>query len=262
MKFTKYSSSGNDFLFFDNREDKISFSNEKIIELCQRKLGVGADGIVLVGKSSKADLSMRIFNADASEAEMCGNALRAISHFAHHYLKIHHSNEYSIETMNGVYTSWVDGDKIKVKMTELYDVASVDVSDIGLANSLFLNTGVPHCVVEVANIEGVHVKGFGEKIRNDKRFENGTNVSFFEVINKDKKQVKVRFYERGVEDETLCCGTGVMATAVSCQKFFGWEGQISIESEGGDVCAYVDANLQNLIYEGSVLKVFDGVIDV
>jgi len=261
MKFYKYSGSGNDFIFIDNRNNDIRLKPSEIKSWCKRREGVGADGVVLFESSDKGDYALRIFNADASEAEMCGNATRCSVHLAKYILKLKDQDTFSIETMNGLYSGTaVNETEIKVKMTELYDVDKINLSDLTGKQALFLNTGVPHAVIQVSSVEDVNIKTLGSAIRHDVRFPSGTNVDFFEVIDFEKQVIKLRVYERGVEDETLCCGTGVMATAVSCSKFFGWTGEIQVYAKGGNLKAIVDKDLKNLYFQGGVHLIYTGEI--
>lgn len=261
MNFYKYSGSGNDFIFIDNRSDNRTFTPQQVTQWCRRREGVGADGVVLFNASSKADFSLRIFNADGSEAEMCGNATRCAVHLAHTHFKIKEEDTYSIEMMNGIYEGQiVDKDLVRIKMTELYDEGSVNIDDLSGKNALFLNTGVPHAVIQVSSVEDVKVRAVGSAIRNDVRFPSGTNVDFFEVINPTEKTIKLRVYERGVEDETLCCGTGVMATAVACSRFFNWSGEITVFAKGGTLQAIVDG--EDRYFQGKVSLIYQGTLDV
>ena len=261
MEFYKYSGSGNDFIFIDNRDGKFRVKSKDIINWCKRREGIGADGVITIGTSEKYDFEMRIFNADGSEAEMCGNGARCSVHFAYYHLKIKPTKHYKFETMNGVYEGEVvSEDEVKVKMTELYDVDSISVSDLSSKKAMYLNTGVPHTVVQVSSVEDVNVKRLGSAIRNDVRFTSGTNVDFFEVVDESNQAIKLRVYERGVEDETLCCGTGVMATAVSCAKFFNWNGTIQVYAKGGHLKAIVDPDFKELYFQGNVSMLFKGEI--
>jgi diaminopimelate epimerase len=183
---------------------------------------------------------------------MCGNAARSSIHYMAKHRKVE-KDLYKFETMNGQYEgSIVEADIVRVKMTELYDLNKVSVDDLGRKNVLYLNTGVPHTVIQVNNVEDVNIKSLGSTIRNDVRFASGTNVDFFEVMNEKEQRIKLRIYERGVEDETLCCGTGVMATAVACAKFFGWTGEIKVHTRGGELTSLVDKELENLYFQGEV----------
>jgi diaminopimelate epimerase len=261
-QFTKYSGSGNDFIIIDNREYGWSPTAEVVQKLCARRTGIGADGIVLVSESEKASLKMNIYNADGSEAEMCGNAARSVTHFAHKMLNLQKDPHYTIETMNGVYEGEYGEEIIRVKMTELHDLAAIDLSDYAYQRSLFLDTGVPHAVFQVDDVDTIDVLGLGRRIRLDERFPKGTNVDFFQVISEKEQKIKLRIYERGVEAETLCCGTGVMATAIACHKFFGWTGDMQVKTLGGDLVASVDESLKELYFAGSVSPVFSGDLSV
>lgn len=262
MQFYKYSGSGNDFIFINNLKGDIKVKTSEVVQWCKRRENIGADGVVLISSSDKYDYSMRILNADGSEAEMCGNAARCSIHFAKNILKLKDSNCFEFETMNGVYTGeLVSKNEVKVKMTELYDVDAVNISDLSGKQALFLNTGVPHAVIQVSSVEDVKVNAIGSAIRNDVRFPNGTNVDFFEVVDAENQVIKLRVYERGVEDETLCCGTGIMATAVSCNKFFGWSGEVKVYVKGGLLKALVDKDLKELYFQGPVHLVYAGSMD-
>lgn len=263
MDFYKYSGSGNDFIFIDNLSGKLRIKPTQISAWCKRREGVGADGVIVIGPSDKLDFEMRIFNADGSEAEMCGNGARCSVHFAYNYLKIKDSKSFNFETMNGAYQGEVVSEsEVKVKMTELYDVDSINIKDLSAKRAMYLNTGVPHAVIQVTSAEDVNIKSIGSSIRNDVRFPNGTNVDFFEVVDEKSQTIKLRVYERGVEDETLCCGTGVMATAVSCAKFFNWHGVINVYAKGGFLKAIVDKDLKDLYFQGDVQMVFKGKLDL
>ncbi len=263
MEFYKYSGSGNDFIFIDNREGKFRIKPSQIATWCKRREGIGADGVITIGASKEHDFEMRIFNADGSEAEMCGNGARCSVHFAYNFLKIKSDKAFTFETMNGIYTGEVVGaNEVKVKMTELYDVDSINIKDLSGKRAMYLNTGVPHAVIQVASAEDVNIKNIGSAIRNDVRFPNGTNVDFFEVIDEKSQTIKLRVYERGVEDETLCCGTGVMATAVSCAKFFNWEGTINVYAKGGFLKAIVDKDFKDLYFQGEVHMIYKGSLDL
>jgi diaminopimelate epimerase len=259
MQFYKYSGSGNDFIIFDNRAEELRMKPSKIAELCKRREGIGADGILLIGVSKKHDFEMRIFNADGSEAEMCGNGARCSVYFAYHVLKMKEERSFSFETMNGVYSGSIeDNNEVKIQMTELYDVGSINIDDLSGKKALYLNTGVPHAVIQVSSAEDVKVDAIGSVIRQDVRFPNGTNVDFFEVIDNENQIIKLRVYERGVEGETLCCGTGVMATAVACAKFFNWQGEIKVYAKGGLLKAIVDQDFKSLYFQGEVKQLFKG----
>lgn len=262
MKFWKYSANGNDFIMINCLENTWKPEAKLVESLCDRHFGIGADGIVLIEKSSKSDFKMKIFNADGSEAEMCGNATRASIHFAYHILKIKSEREFRFETMNGTYFGEVFDNEVQVEMTELYDIQKVTVSDLGDKNTFYLNTGVPHTVIEVENLKNYPVHEMGKKIRENKRFSKGTNVDFFEVVDSKNPKINLRIFERGVEGETLCCGTGVMATAIACSRFFGWSGQIRVNTLGGEVSAFVGEDFKSFSFSGNVKLIYSGEFDV
>lgn len=262
LSFTKYSASGNDFILIDNKNLLWTPSTIQIQKMCARRTGIGADGIILLESSTKASIKMIIYNADGSMAEMCGNAARCVTHYCYEYLKISNSPKISIETMNGIYEGEYFENNIKIKMTELKDLNKIDLSDFAYKNSLFLDTGVPHAVFQVDGLDNWDTNGLGRRIRLDDRFIKGTNVDFFEVIDESLQKIKLRVYERGVEAETLCCGTGVMATAIACHKIFGWTGEILVETLGGKLSASLDEKLQNLHFCGPVNIVFHGETSV
>lgn len=231
MKFYKYSATGNDFILIDNRKG-IPFSNLQAREFCHRKFGIGADGLILLGFSKSSDFSMTIFNADGSVAEMCGNGARAICHFAHHVLKLKTKPEYTFETMNGIYQAIVVDRLVKLKMVEKYDENKYEV-DTNIGNRHFyINTGVPHFVIEVENVSMIDVEKIAPAIRNHQNFPNGTNVDFFDFKN---ETCHLRTFERGVESETLACGTGVVATAYAIQKFYNVQDKVKVIVGGGEL---------------------------
>jgi diaminopimelate epimerase len=160
--------------------------------------------------------------------------------------------------MNGLYEGEVIGEEVRIKMTELYDVDSVDVSDLSTKAALYLNTGVPHTVLQVNNVDEINIEELGSAIRYDKRFTTGTNVGFFEIVSAETQSIKLRVFERGVEAETLCCGTGIMAAAVTCSKKLGWIGEIKVSARGGELKAIVDEKLENLFFQGSVQAIYTG----
>jgi diaminopimelate epimerase len=256
MKFIKYSCTGNDFLILDNRDDSFNLNDDQIRNVCQRRTSVGADGIILLENSEKCDFKFKIINADASIAEMCGNGLRGISHFAFHHLRIPMNKQYEIETFNSVYQAEVKGDDVLINMTEAYDKNKFDLSFVDIEKKYFINTGVPHVVLFVASIERVQVKSLGSQIRYNKIFPDGTNVNFVEIEDFSSQRLKVRTYERGVEDETFACGTGNMACALAAAHFFDWNSQITITTKGGSIS--VDLREDGNWYCGPVTPVFSG----
>jgi diaminopimelate epimerase len=259
IPFTKYSSTGNDFILIDNRESLVSGNlSEKAKKLCARRTGIGADGLVLLENHSEYDFEMKIINADGSTAEMCGNATRAIIHFAHNELKLKKENHYTFKTLNSTYNGVVSDKEMKVQMTELSDIREVSDDFEDYKTALYLDTGVPHLVLEVEELEDFPVYNTGKEYRHFEKFEKGANVDFFEVVDKDKQWISLRTYERGVEDETLSCGTGVTATAIACHKNWGWTGTINCMTHGGLLKVELNDDLSKVYFSGPVDLVYKG----
>jgi diaminopimelate epimerase len=259
LLFSKYSVTGNDFIIIDDRENKFQAGREKLWKgLCERRLGVGADGVLLLCDGENVDFTMRYYNADGNEAEMCGNGARAICHFAE---EIFGKKEFKFKTMNGEYNGEIhDDEEVSIQMAERSDVELYKISDLApfALNSYFVNTGVPHCVYQVDSIKNINVEELGRKICHDALFPSGTNVNFFEVLSEG--HVFLRTYERGVEAETLSCGTGATATALACDSFFkGWD-LLTINVLGGELKISLDDNLEKIMLRGKVEKIYTGSI--
>ncbi|MDD4975310.1 MAG: diaminopimelate epimerase [Bacteriovorax sp.] len=259
LEFTKMNATGNDFIVIDNRNQIVSADNrEHWKKLCSLKTGIGADGVLLLEKSAKADFRMRYINADGGEVEMCGNGGRAITAFAHDLLEPK-KNTYQFETMNGIYECSIDlTHGYRLKMTELYDVDTIKLDSLNIKNkhSIYMNTGVPHCVFEVENILEYPVFEHGKSVRYSPIFPKGSNANFFEVIG--TKHLRVRTYERGVENETLSCGTGVTAAAIAAAKFYNWSDEIILETLGGRLAVQFNSDFSEVYLCGKVEKVFIG----
>lgn len=235
IPFTKMVASGNDFIIIDNRK-KIFFPGPGTIRhLCTFRTGIGADGVILIENSKKADFKMRIFNKDGSEPEMCGNGARCAGLFA--YKKRIIPRIYTMETLAGIIKGKIIGETlVKVQLSQptgpkLHQKIQIDRKKIEYH---YLNTGVPHIVIFVENLEKVDVKQLGRKLRYHKRFASqGTNVNFVKI--KDKSNIYIRTYERGVEDETLACGTGSTASAIITGLLYNTEGPINVKTRSGEV---------------------------
>jgi len=213
IKFTKMQGSGNDFVVMEERFAVNVARNVPLIKkICDRKFGIGADGILLLGESKKADVRMRIFNADGSEAEMCGNGARCC---ALYYAAKNKKRKITIETLAGHLEAEIESQSVKLKMTDPLDLRLDYKVEVGnkAYEADYVNTGVPHAVIEVDDLEKVPLKRLGRAIRHHQIFQPaGTNVDFVKVI--DGEHIRIRTYERGVEDETLACGTGSVASAI------------------------------------------------
>jgi diaminopimelate epimerase len=263
INFTKFNATGNDFIVIDNRELKYSAEDKARWEaLCSLKSGIGADGVLLLEKSTKADFKMRYINADGGEVEMCGNGARAITAFANEVLD-NKKETYQFETMNGVYECSLDPVfGYRLKMTELYDVGKISLTDLDAKmhakKSLYMNTGVPHAVFEIEKILEYPVIDNGRSVRHDERFPKGSNANFFEVIS--PKHIRIRTFERGVENETLSCGTGATATALAAAKFYGWNDEVILETLGGRLAVKFSSDLKDIYLCGKVEKIFTGSV--
>jgi diaminopimelate epimerase len=214
-EFYKMSGSGNDFIIIDNRRniiDEKDLSNF-ISRVCRRKMAVGADGFILIENSDRADFRWRFFNSDGSIAEMCGNGARCVARFA--YLNDIAGPNMSFETLAGVVEARIIGDRVKVKMTDPTEFKTDETIHLknGPLSISSINTGVPHVVIVMNRIDDADITGMGREIRFHERFSPaGTNVNFASHITDNT--IAIRTYERGVEDETLACGTGAAAGAI------------------------------------------------
>ncbi len=233
LRFTKMNGAGNDFVMLDNREGKLHLAPQQIVRICDRHRGVGADGVLVLEKSANgADFRMRYYNADGGEAEMCGNGARCFARFAQQTAGA--EPKLSFETPAGVISAKVDGELVCLQMSEPTDLrldVELSANDQNLRGH-FINSGVPHVVIPVASIEGVDVRKTGSAIRRYKLFSpKGANVNFLEK--KGRRRIAIRTYERGVEDETLACGTGVVASALIFATTENVDGPIGVQVRGG-----------------------------
>ena len=266
LRFTKMNGAGNDFVMLDNRSGEIHLSPKQISRICDRHRGVGADGILLVEEASNgADFRMRYYNRDGGEAEMCGNGARCFARFVG---KIAGTRErVSFETPAGIIGAEIQGDLVTLNMSEPTDLKlnmrlEVEGED---ATVHYINTGVPHVVVPACRIDVVHVRGRGAAIRNHETFSpKGANVNFLEK--RGRRKIAIRTYERGVEEETLACGTGVVASALIHAATEKTDGPINVLVRGGSELT-VDfkgdgGKFQDVTLTGPAEFVFEGTIDV
>ena len=221
IPFFKYQGAGNDFVMLDNRQGAISLSKEEVARMCHRRFGIGADGLILIEATAEADFYMRYFNADGGESSFCGNGGRCSVSFAHFLGMI--SDITRFEAADGLHEGFIDGeDLIRLKMC-----------DTGLpqktAQGYFLDTGSPHLIVFCENPDEVDVFSVGRNLRKQAGPE-GVNVNFVSVFGDN---IRIRTYERGVEDETLSCGTGVTAAVLTAQLVFNLAEKVRAETRGG-----------------------------
>lgn len=259
------SGSGNDFILIDNREGIVDENHRHalIIGTCRRKMSAGADGLILVEESAQADFSWRFYNADGSRAEMCGNGARCVSRFA--YLKGIAGPDLSFETDAGLVRAEVNDDRVTIHMTDPTDIER-DKPIRVQAKKLtvdYLNTGVPHVVLQVGDIEDIDVVELGRTIRFHETFAPvGTNVNFVTTLNDG--DIAVRTYERGVEDETLACGTGCVASALIFSEKNQWKPPINVRTRSGGILrisfSRADKGYERVLMEGDARIIYEGVL--
>lgn len=258
IHFYKYQGTGNDFVMIDNRSNDFPKHNTDLInKLCDRRFGVGADGLILLENSEETDFKMVYFNADGNESSMCGNGGRCLVAFANKLEVINEST--SFDAIDGLHHATVKNDLVSLQMI---DVQKIDAHKA----YVFLNTGSPHHIQFVDKVNDVDVENEGRKIRNGAPyFEEGTNVNFTEVVNSNT--LKVRTYERGVENETLSCGTGVTAAAIAANfESIIEDNTVHIKSLGGELTVSFDRNdnyqYSNVILTGPANLVFEGTFEL
>jgi len=223
--FYKYQGTGNDFVIIDNREDRFYKNDSKrIARLCDRRFGIGADGLILLEEHYSCDFRMIYFNADGHESSMCGNGGRCITHFAH-FLGII-KDQATFEAIDGLHHAVIDGGVIKLQMQSVTEINKDK-------DAVVLDTGSPHYVTLTSNVSEIDVNKEGAKIRFSKPYhEKGININFVEKINDG--EFMVRTYERGVEGETLSCGTGVTAIALAMHYIGETEKNlVTLQTKGG-----------------------------
>lgn len=258
IQFYKYQGTGNDFILLDNRKNRYDeITTLQVKQMCDRHFGIGADGLMLLNNKEGFDFEMVYFNADGNPGSMCGNGGRCLVKFAAD-LGIR-KKEYHFLAVDGPHEAEIDLDKeISLKMA---DVKGVQFS----LDHYLLNTGSPHYVKHVNNVADTEVVTEGRKIRNSKTFAaDGVNVNFVEIISDD--EIYVRTYERGVEDETLSCGTGVTASAlVSAHNDIGFN-RVEVKTTGGylnvEFEKMSDTEFTNIWLSGPAEMVFTGEIDL
>ncbi|MFA5090947.1 MAG: diaminopimelate epimerase [Candidatus Omnitrophota bacterium] len=257
--FVKMVASGNDFIVIKDITGLKAGSLRSLAkEVCARKYGIGADGMLLLERSRRADIHMRIFNADGSEAEMCGNGARCVALYLGRKAS-------SIETRAGIIQAKVIGSQVKIHLT----VPEGMKTDIPLyinnrrLKVNFINTGVPHAVIFTEGLEKINVADIGRQLRFHKYFSpHGTNVDFIETIG--RQSIKIRTYERGVEGETLACGTGSVASALIFALKTGLRAKISVHTASKEVLfvefKYTTGGFRDVWLEGKAWAVFNGCI--
>lgn len=257
ISFYKYQGTGNDFVMVDDRSLTFPVSKELIASICHRRFGVGADGLILLQNAEGYDFRMVYFNADGGEGSMCGNGGRCVVRFANDLGLF--SDKTTFIAVDGEHEATVSDDIIRLKMSNVQGVEEYEEYD-------FMNTGSPHYVTYVDHIEETDVVNIGSEIRYGSVYgpKGGTNVNFVEVI--EDNHLSVRTYERGVEDETFSCGTGVTACALSAHIRKGWESPVKVETIGGSLeVAYratAPGKFEDIYLIGPAVRVFEGKLTV
>ena len=268
FRFWKLEGAGNDFLGLDGRAGGFKLKRQQIADLCDRRRGVGADGVLVVEKPKVrgADFRMRYYNSDGGEAEMCGNGARCFTLLAR-AVSGRKGNELRVQTQAGLLTLRMSGREVQVSMTEPTKLRlgkKVVVAGRKVVVD-FLNTGVPHAVLFVRSVRSIDVAKQGRAIRYHSAFApSGTNVNFVEIGRGNR--IHVRTYERGVEGETLACGTGVVAASILSNLRRGLRSPILVTTRGGDHLrvgfSMVNGQTRKVTLQGPARIVYMGVIHV
>ncbi len=258
INFSKYHGAGNDFILIDNRFSNLDLSTEKVAELCNRHFGIGADGLMLLNRRLDYDFEMEYYNSDGNLSTMCGNGGRCITAFASHLGIIEHTATF--KAIDGIHKAEVIAQIKNVMHTRL---KMVDVDTVKFYNNDFIiNTGSPHYVTFVEDADAIDVFNQGKEIRFDKEISgDGVNVNFVEIR---KNHLYVRTYERGVEDETLSCGTGVTAAAIAyaLNKRIA---TVKVKTKGGNLIVSftkTKGSIKNIWLTGPATFVFKGEVEI
>jgi diaminopimelate epimerase len=268
LEFVKMSGAGNDFILLDDREGAIRLDREQVARLCHRQFGIGADGLILLVPSAtgKADWAWRFFNSDGSDAEMCGNGARCFARYVQRVTGWSRPG-LTFETAAGVIRATLEGEQVTIGLTEPTGMRLGERVPVaaGALEVHSVNTGVPHAVVFVPDADQAMVQQQGAELRYHEHFKpRGTNVNFAQVLGPGR--IRVRTYERGVEGETLACGTGVTASALVASRVHGFQSPVRVQVQGGDLLevsfdregeAFKDVRLK-----GPATFVFEGRITI
>ncbi len=266
IAFTKMNGAGNDFVVIDDRKKMVGARGATVAKaLCPRRFGVGSDGMILIRGSRKknASFSMIFYNPDGSRASTCGNGARCAASFAYNHRIV--EKNMTFETDAGLYKAVIADDRVILGMSDpAADPVKFDLyADQKVRQVHFVDTGVPHAVLIVDDIEAVDVAGLGRAIRMHKHFKpHGTNVNFVQVTD---NAVHIRTFERGVEDETLACGTGAVASALCLAGAGMVESPVLLHAKGGNLeveFTRLDGNYRSITLTGPAVSVFTGIAQV
>jgi diaminopimelate epimerase len=271
LDFVKMNGAGNDFILIDNRSGRIRLNSEQVVRLCHRQRGIGADGLFLLvpNHSGKAEWSWEFFNSDGSVAEMCGNGARCFARFIQRVAGAR--DRTTFETLAGVISATFNVDCVTVSLTSPKDLRLHEVVPVGGSKLTVhsLNTGVPHAVLFVPDADQAMVQQLGAQIRHHEQFRpKGTNANFVQVLGPN--HIRVRTYERGVEGETLACGTGVTASALISARVHQFTSPVRVQVQGGDTLEVswtetkgeAGAGFADVKLSGPAEFVFEGRIEV
>lgn len=259
IRFSKYQGAGNDFVLIDNRKQKLKLEIDQIQRLCHRNYGIGSDGLILLEESSTADFDMQFFNPDGSSGMMCGNGGRCVVAFANNLNLF--KERCVFNAPDGLHKAELIDGQVRLQMIDTEN-------PIVFSDGIYMNTGTSHFVCFVDDVDSIDVETLGRKLRFDERFTpyKGANVNFVSI--EGANEIKIRTYERGVEAETLACGTGITASAIAYslnQNRPNGEYEIKINSKGGrlKVCFTKNANKFTQIWlQGGADFVFEGEIGI
>jgi diaminopimelate epimerase len=267
LEFTKMNGAGNDFVLIDNRAQKLKLSRDQIVRLCDRHRGVGADGVMILipCASGKADWAWEFYNSDGSTGEMCGNGSRCFARFVQR--RTENPNDFTFETEAGIIGVKFHGERVTVNLTAPRDLhlgQQVKLSN-GVETIHSLNTGVPHAILYVPDADKAMVAQTGPEIRRHAHFApKGTNVNFVQVLGPN--HIRVRTFERGVEGETLACGTGVTASALVSSRVHKFASPVKVQVQGGDLLevSFEERNggFENVRLTGPAEFVFEGRMEI
>lgn len=255
IPFFKYQGTGNDFILIDNRQGVFSKKDAKLIaSLCDRRFGIGADGLIVLENDKSSDFEMVYYNADGHQGSMCGNGGRCTVAFAKFLGMI--NGESTFKAVDGIHAAAIDKDIVSLAMQEVSEIKS-------RPDALFLDTGSPHHVQLIKNLKDFDVFGEGKRLRYSLYGKTGSNVNFVEQLDEDA--FSVRTYERGVEDETLSCGTGVTAVALAMHRSGKTiSNEVRVTTRGGELKVRFETNggkYHNVQLIGPVEQVFKGEVE-
>jgi diaminopimelate epimerase len=267
IQFTKMHGAGNDFVLIDNREGRLRISRQNVVALCDRHLGIGADGLILLKPAQgRTDWAWDFYNSDGSIGEMCGNGARCFARFVQQKTGLMKPTV-SFETAAGIITARFSGNRVTVNLTEPESLRLNEQLELSTGPQTVhsINTGVPHAVFFVPNADKAMLEQLGPQIRHHPRFApKGTNVNFVQLL--APNHIRVRTFERGVEGETLACGTGVTASALISSRVHGFASPVRVTVQSGDqleVAFTVSTDgFKDVHLSGPAAFVFEGQIEV